>query len=161
MTDEPMVERLEPEAPLTAEEMDADFDYLMTCLAGTTRGTRLVRIRDHFDALLSQLREQRERAERAERAFEGVAWAEMFVADECPAGKHADYAFDCENGASCPGCTIDAAERTVREQREALESIVKFSTDPLAAATARCALAALAPDTEEGSLLEAKEPKDE
>ena len=42
-----------------------------------------------------------------------------------------------------------AAERTVREQREALESIVKFSTDPLAAATARATLAALPPVADE------------
>ena len=150
MTDEPMVERLEPGEWLFTFVMEREragsAEHLWKYLSPEQKGNWADA--DPYTALLSQLREQRERAERAERAFEGVAWAEMFVADECPVGKHADYAFDCENGASCPGCALDAAERTVKEQREALEAITKYTTDPLAAATARSALGALAPDTE-------------
>lgn len=36
-----------------------------------------------------------------------------FVFDTCPTGEHADYAFDSENGAKCPGCTFDALSSEV------------------------------------------------
>ena len=80
VTEEPMIERL-------TDEVDADFDYLMTCLAGTTRGTRLVRIRDYCDALLSQLREQREALERLHyvtyRTTSDEVWKRSGICAEC------------------------------------------------------------------------------
>ena len=148
-----MVERL-------TDEVDADFDYLMTCLAGTTRGTRLVRIRDYCDALLSQLREQRE----------------LLEGDKDGCCQHYGH---CELLRPDGKCQVherlaewhrksDAAERTVTEQREALERLAKFQHRPVPPQIARggmivnpgehyddcvpcIALAALAPDTEGGT----------
>ena len=56
MTDEPMVERLEPDY-----SVDGNGNRLATVNA------------DAIDALLSQLREQRERAERAEKVLAEIA----------------------------------------------------------------------------------------
>ena len=140
MTDEPMVERLEREpcenfpegskwSCLNADHLDAPWDVGEWCHP-------CVRA-DAIDALLSQLREQRERADhwrqRAEEAEECIVWV------KCDDPEHERLA---------------AAERTVREQREALERIVRYADDldipwtPEVDHLHRIALAALAPDTE-------------
>ena len=118
MTDEPMAERL------TDEELD-DARVGRTLNPSYDDARWLATI----DALLSQLREQRDRADEYERFFR--------ASDANLGTTQAAYAHEV--------LRADAAERTVREQREALESIVKFSTDPLAAATARATLASLPP----------------
>ena len=134
MTDEPMVERLEAlEAAATPGPWESFVDFgnqeshvrtpkwsVSLGLAARTADTELiVAMRNDLPALLSQLREQRERADREERIRLAL------------------------------GVDKGHLENTVREQREALESIVKFSTDPLAAATARAALASLPPVADE------------
>ena len=127
MTDEPMVERL------TDEELD-DARVGRTLNPSYDDARWLATI----DALLSQLREQRERADKYERFFR--------ASDANLGTTQAAYAHEV--------LRADAAERTVREQREALERIVRYADDldipwtPEVDHLHRIALAALAPNTE-------------
>jgi len=144
VTDEPMVERLTAlEAAATPGPWESFVDFgnqeshvrtpkwsvSLGLAARTADAALIVAMRNDLPALLSQLREQRERAERAE--------------------KDRDYWRDdiCETWME----RADAAERTVREQREALERVKHYALRHVGTdSRAILALvdAALAPDTE-------------
>ena len=150
MTDEPMVERLTKarKIALTGISMwQSEFSCGAEDDAAFDEDARLVD--EAFSdaiALLSQLREQRERADywqqRAEEAEEVVGSLTM-ERDEL---REANKSYNGREQA------MIAAERTIREQREALERIAglggRTGVQPIGVRIARDALAALAPDTE-------------
>ena len=108
-----MTPPVEPEAePLTDEELDdARVGRTLDPSYDDARWLATIdRLTRERDALLSQLREQRERADKYERFFR--------ASDANLGTTQAAYAHEV--------LRADAAERTVREQREALERIAGF-----------------------------------
>ena len=145
MTDEPMVERLtdeelaELEAIIRPAAEEAEHGTVGECWCETT----LADIAPALLLALSQLREQEERADAAER--ERHDWWHNAQSQE--------YAFNEQRRVNAVlRESLAAAERTVREQREALERIMAIPhqlhhpnwSDMCAVCIA---LAALAPDT--------------
>ena len=162
MTDEPMVERL----TVALRELFTD-GRVSTHYDGCWKyhnGCAALLAADTIDALLSQLREQRERAERAETQAYEWQWqfdqscktvesqTNMRLAAEIARDTWRQRAEEAEELADAIteanvrlARELLAAERTVREQREALAAIAEHTADE---DTHHMALAALAPDTE-------------
>ena len=122
MTDEPMVERLtdeelaELEAIIRPAAEEAEHGTVGECWCETT----LADIAPALLLALSQLREQEERADAAER--ERHDWWHNAQSQE--------YAFNEQRRVNAVlRESLAAAERTVREQREALERIANDQTE--------------------------------
>ena len=135
MTDEPMVERL----TVALRELFTD-GRVSTHYDGCWKyhkGCAALLAADTIDALLSQLREAQERADYWQQRAEEAEQVETGLVEVRDA-----YAN-----------SFATAERTIREQREALERIAglggRTGVQPIGVRIAREALAALAPDTEE------------